>query len=61
MIYTCKHTLYRLTSPLQFPHEPPGVREPHFGKPWFTTLVNMNNKFFFKEFIILANVHFKMY
>ncbi len=29
-----RHTLYQLTNPLQFPHEPPGVREPHFGKPW---------------------------
>ncbi len=33
MVYTRRHTLYQLTNPLQFPHEPPGVREPHFGKP----------------------------
>ncbi len=34
MVYTCKHTLYQLSNPLQFPHEPPGVHQPHFRKPW---------------------------
>ncbi len=34
MLYTHRHTLYQLTNPLQFPHEPPGFHEPHFGKPW---------------------------
>ncbi len=36
MVYTRRHTLYKLTNPLQFPHEPPGVHKPHFGKPSYT-------------------------
>ncbi len=42
MLYTrTKHTLYQLTNPLQFPHEPPGVHEPHFGKPCFKQSGNL--------------------
>ncbi len=33
MVYTRRHTLYQLTNPLHFPHEPPGVREPTLGNP----------------------------
>lgn len=36
ILYTSKISTHKLTNPLQFPHKPPGVREPQFGKPWRT-------------------------
>lgn len=52
---TDRHTVY-LTSPLQFPSKPPGVREPQFVHPDLYQQHCLNNEFDSQDYCILIKL-----